>query len=78
MGFSVFPLVLLACAGSEMHPSSGDRGEKTNEHQQRLCGVFSQKNVKKGRKLIFFFLWQPRLNCRMFKSEVCLCYTHME
>lgn len=32
-GFSgVQILVLLACAGPEMHPSSGHKGEKTNEH----------------------------------------------
>lgn len=30
-----FWLVFLACAGLDMHPSSGDRGEKTNEHLRR-------------------------------------------
>lgn len=53
-------------------------GERRLMNTSKDSGVFSQKNVKKGRKLIFFFLWQPLLNCRMFNSEVCLCYTHME
>lgn len=41
-----------------MHPSSGHKGEKTNEHQQDpevYPAVKSLKNLKQGRKLFFFF-----------------------
>lgn len=58
-GFSgIQTLVPLACASSEMHPSSGDKGEKSNEQQQdpgMSPAVKSLKYLKEGRKLFFSF-----------------------
>lgn len=51
-------LVPVFCATSEMHPSSGDKGEKSNDQQQdpgMSPAVKSLKNLKQGRKLFSFF-----------------------
>lgn len=51
-------LVVLACARSEMYPSSGDKEEKTNEQQQDsgiTPAVKTSKNLKQGRKYFLSF-----------------------